>query len=116
MTIIFAFSEQPGSGSLWEPPFWYVFERKLAHVVEYAILCVLTGITFRYWFPQASRNCLLSAAVLFTAVYGISDEIHQAFIFGRGSRFTDVLIDTSGAILGILIYSLFGRWERKDRK
>ena len=31
------------------------------------------------------------------------DEFHQLFVRGREGKFTDVLIDTAGALLGIVI-------------
>lgn len=39
-------------------------------------------------------------------LYATSDEIHQAFTPGRGPLFTDVLIDTMGVALGILLILL----------
>ena len=43
-------------------------------------------------------------AILATALYAASDEIHQLFVPGRAGRFTDVLIDSAGAILGVLVF------------
>ena len=36
-------------------------------------------------------------------LYAISDEIHQAFIPGRGPQIAEVGIDFSGVVVGILI-------------
>ena len=36
-------------------------------------------------------------------LYASSDEIHQAFVPGRGPMLTDVLIDTSGVVTGIIL-------------
>ena len=47
-----------------------------------------------------------AAALGFTVLYAISDEIHQLFIDGRTARFTDVLIDAAGALGGILLVLL----------
>ena len=41
-------------------------------------------------------------SALFCFVYALSDEFHQMFVDGRGASFTDCLIDTGGAMLGIL--------------
>lgn len=43
------------------------------------------------------------AVVGFCFLYACSDEIHQTFIPGRAGMFTDVLIDTSGAVIGTII-------------
>ncbi len=108
MGIIFAFSHQPGSGSQWEPPLWYVLERKSAHVVEYAVLMALSVFFFHSLFPKEEHRRVLLLAFLFTVTYGFIDEIHQAFIFGRGSRFSDVLVDGGGALL---MTALLFRWK-----
>jgi len=39
---------------------------------------------------------------LFSFGYALTDEFHQMFVDGRGASFTDCLIDTGGALLGIL--------------
>ena len=39
-------------------------------------------------------------------VYATSDEIHQSFVPGRSPQFTDVMIDTMGVTLGILLIML----------
>lgn len=114
MGIIFAFSQQPGSGASWEPPLWYVLERKSAHVIEYAILLLLAAISLRYWFPRESEQRVLWLALILTSTYGVLDEIHQAFIFGRGSRLTDVFIDIGGALVGLLGYKIFQQWRKQS--
>jgi VanZ family protein len=43
--------------------------------------------------------CLLVAA---------SDEFHQTFVSSRGPSARDVMIDTAGAIVGLLIGAIFG--------
>ena len=43
---------------------------------------------------------------LTAVLYAISDEVHQFFVPGRSMELRDVLIDSSGALLGILIVVL----------
>ena len=43
---------------------------------------------------------------IFSAVYASSDEFHQTFVVGRDGNFIDVLIDSSGALVGIIISSI----------
>lgn len=51
---------------------------------------------------------LKTLAVLgFCFLYACTDEIHQIFIPGRAGMFTDVLIDTSGSLCGIIVSMLF---------
>lgn len=47
-----------------------------------------------------------ATSIIIGIIYATSDEIHQAFVPGRGPLLTDVLIDTMGVILGILLVML----------
>jgi len=51
-------------------------------------------------------------ALLVTALYAGSDEIHQLFVPSREGRFEDVLIDATGAALGLFVLWLFGKWRK----
>ena len=75
--------------------------RKCAHVTEYAIFGALLMLTMMSY-GNALRDCLIwsfSIAVFYAAV----DEFHQLFVAGRGGRLTDVLIDSLGVVIGILV-------------
>ena len=61
--------------------------RKCAHMTEYAILAFL---------------------------YACTDEFHQLFIAGRAGQFRDVCIDSTGALIMILIIYIINK--RKDKK
>lgn len=74
--------------------------RKSAHFVEYMILCLLFFNVFKDTFKN---NKAMIISVVCTFIYACTDEFHQIFVPGRAGRFTDVLIDTSGAIFAILI-------------
>lgn len=75
--------------------------RKAAHVTEYAIL---TGLLFRalrglidgFW-PRAA------VAFVPVMIFAAADEFHQRFVPSRTGSIHDVLIDYSGAFLGILL-------------
>lgn len=74
--------------------------RKTAHMSEYAVLLLLLyfGITKIY-----THKYSLLISLFITFIYACSDEIHQLFIPGRSGQFTDVMIDTSGALIMLLI-------------
>ena len=74
--------------------------RKLAHFSVYTVLgfCVSSAVGRRKIFSAGS---LLTVCIGFA--YACSDELHQYFVSGRSCRFTDVMIDTSGVIAGIII-------------
>lgn len=78
------------------------YVRKAAHMTEYAILSVLLYVWLGKWPFTTKKKMLL--AIIATALYAASDEIHQLFVAGRSGRLTDVLIDSAGAILGVFIF------------
>lgn len=77
--------------------------RKAAHATEYAILAgLMLGIAV-----TLSINWKHLFEVVFVAVvYASTDEFHQLFVPGRSGRFIDVLIDGTGALIGVLIVFL----------
>ncbi len=74
--------------------------RKLAHATEYMILGLLFSNAL--FFTRQKISPILPFCL--TALYAISDEIHQYFIPGRACSFKDVLIDCTGAIVGVTLY------------
>ena len=80
--------------------------RKTAHLSLYLILGVLSFLNIAaYNIPFALKPVL---SLGFSSAYSISDEIHQRFVPGRSCELRDVLIDISGAIIGIaLIFIIF---------
>ena len=76
--------------------------RKFAHFFEYAVLGFLIGCAL---FLSRRRFSPITA-VICSALYSISDEIHQYFVPGRACRIFDVGVDTLGALTGTLILAL----------
>jgi VanZ family protein len=85
---------------------------KIAHVSFYGVLC---GLWFRAFVMQEKfprlRQCALCSALLLTIMYGITDEIHQLFVWGRTTDILDVTADSVGGLLFVLAFSLFQRWK-----
>ena len=83
--------------------------RKCAHIGEYAILALLL-LRAAFFITNLGR----SITFLYVSVWGaclfvaVTDEFHQAFVASRGALATDVVIDSAGAILGLLIGAMFG--------
>lgn len=79
------------------------FIRKAAHFCEFALLSFLLTNAF-----FASFN--MKKAWLFTfplaCLYAVTDELHQLFSDGRACSVKDMLIDSSGALLGAIMFSL----------
>ncbi len=114
--------------SLLEPTFGFSvshrFVRKFAHFAEYAILAALVAadvIACVRAFTKSSRKVAAifsSLALPFAFCVALIDEFGvQASTIGRGPSFIDVLIDTSGALLGTafiaLVYLLIYRHKRE---
>jgi VanZ family protein len=96
--VIFAFSAVPSLGT--ELGTWDLVLRKLAHVSEYALLGLLLA--------RATRRPVVAVAL--AAGYAVTDEIHQTFVRGRHGAPLDVAIDTTGALVGVLLWL---RWNRR---
>jgi len=83
---------------------WDLILKKLGHFSEYGILAVLV-----FWASVQDAESIRTRAVLgafaFTALYALSDEIHQSFVPGRDSQLLDVALDAVGAGLALLVVS-----------
>ncbi len=73
------------------------FVRKCAHAFLYACLGLSTACSMR----SSVRRKPALWAILFCFFYAVSDEVHQAFVPGRGPLWTDVVLDTLSSMTGI---------------
>lgn len=71
--------------------------RKGAHVTEYIVLYLSVAWAMYLSKLRGYRWTLTAMAVTF--LYACTDEFHQRFVPGRAGRFTDVMIDCSGALI-----------------
>lgn len=130
MTLIFWFSHQPSTVSaemshglleqlitIFQDIFHRVakyadvlhtFVRKSAHFFIYFVLGVLVLGAVQAD-EKGYNKRLFIRSLLICCAYAMSDEYHQTFIVGRSGEWSDVLIDTSGALLGCLNY----QWMNK---
>jgi VanZ family protein len=81
----------------------FLFEQlgdKLLHGIEYAVLALLCYRAFRWAAgPQAGEYAVMLAIVA-TSLYGLTDELHQAYVPLRESSLADWIADTTGAVIG----------------
>lgn len=131
MSLIFIMSSMPGEEStdlsniflrlgnrflLWIAPgtslaFRSFLVRKAAHVTEYLILEILMVFTLREWIRSKNKDVmrksfyfeLLLLPFLLGIAYAGSDEFHQYFISERSAQWKDVMIDSIGLFLGLLL-------------
>ena len=103
--FIFILSSIPGENF---PELDFKFSDKLVHLVVYGILFLL----FFYSLKNQTKSIKLQKnpleySVLFTALYGITDEIHQYFVPNRSCELSDWIADIAGALIvfiGMKIY------------
>ena len=72
---------------------------KVLHAVEYGILSLLCYRAFRWAAGPAVARQAVVLAIVTASVYGITDEVHQAFVPLREASWQDWLADTVGATL-----------------
>ena len=100
MTTLFVLSHQPGD-TLPLPA--VVNLDKLLHLLAYTVL----GLAFLFALPPGWRirrpRAAAVATVLFCLCYGLSDEFHQRFVPGRFSGVDDLVFDTLGGLVAVLI-------------
>ena len=93
MGLIFFLSAQPdlnsGLGT------WDTVLRKLAHMAEFGLLW------FLWWRALGYGNRLWPA--LIAIAYAVTDELHQTTVEGRVGSPVDVLIDSAGVALALLM-------------
>ena len=77
---------------------------KVLHFTAYALLGALFLRAFKTTRIRHHLKLIFALSVLFSALYGISDEIHQSFVPYRTADYRDVLADILGSILGVYIF------------
>lgn len=86
---------------------FHLLIRKGAHFLVYAVLGGLLVHAFvRSGFTV--KKAVLSACMI-SVLYAASDEWHQIYVPGRAGQITDVLLDGSGSLAGILVSSRMKR-------
>jgi VanZ family protein len=90
------------------------FVRKNAHFFAYMLLSVLTLNAV----SRSGGQGWLSVGVAFviTVLYAISDEVHQLFVPGRSGQVSDVLLDSTGALVGIALYYVISHKANRKQK
>lgn len=108
---IFYLSDQPHPQDKLPSFLFEVVSDKVLHAVEYGILALLCYRAFRWAAgPAVVRQAVLLAIVTASA-YGITDEMHQAFVPFRESGWQDWLADTIGAAIGALSWRFLDRYN-----
>ena len=86
--------------------------RKSAHMFLYFVLSILT---FKFISIKSIREHNLTSKIIFRNIaialvivflYACTDEFHQLFVSGRSGEFRDVMVDTCGGIIGLILIGI----------
>ena len=89
--------------------------RKGAHLSVYLILGILI-ISFISEFRSIDYKVIL-LAIFLSLLYACSDEIHQLLVPGRSGQISDIVLDTIGSGIGILIFTFIKRkWTKNEQE
>lgn len=91
--------------------------RKGAHIAEYALLSAFVAVFV--WVFTSKSIFTISLPIIVSFLLGMSDElILQRSTSGRSGKFSDVMIDFIGILLGTAAVYLFMRfyWRGKRRR
>lgn len=89
--------------------------RKMAHFTEYFFLGMFLQSHMHAIYQQVivsrekmpSYKKFIGTGFAASVLYACTDELHQYFVPGRACRIFDVLVDSSGALCGTLVFCLF---------
>jgi VanZ family protein len=82
---------------------------KLLHALAYAVLAMLIfrALDTTVWSNRPSLLFWVSLAA--TVAYGISDELHQAFVPARSAEIMDAAADAAGALAALVLCRMVHR-------
>jgi VanZ family protein len=91
----------------WELPWQIEGLDKVLHAAVYAVLAAIVSVGIWRSGKPVSLWAQCFVPVLFAALYGLSDEIHQLYVPNRNFDIGDLLADTAGATIAqsILCYA-----------
>ena len=92
----------------------HYFVRKAAHMTEYFLLALSLQLPLSAWLSaQLKPNFRILTGLTATILFAALDEFHQTFVPGRSGNFTDVCIDSTGAVIAsfclVIFYSFYKR-------
>lgn len=90
----------------------HLLVRKAAHFTEFLILGLLVSGSVSGLVP-CLRFRHKAIAWLICVLVASCDETIQLFVGGRAGRVTDVLLDSCGALVGVLIFTIFCKKDKR---
>lgn len=98
--------------SLERQEYFHFLLRKSAHFVEYFILGLLINISVQ----GMKIRRTVRWGVLYCIFVASMDETIQLFVSGRSGQFSDVVLDSVGALCGMGFWFLIGKIFRRMRR
>ncbi|HYO91340.1 MAG TPA: VanZ family protein [Pyrinomonadaceae bacterium] len=87
--------------------------RKAAHFIEYAFLAFLAARAFAASSRRVLREGWFFISLSLVVAYALIDEYHQSFVATRTASIYDSLLDMSGGLSALLLYTL---WRKRNAK
>lgn len=89
--------------------------RKCAHASVYFVLSILVLNFLLALHSNLEKKYVLVffMTVFICFLFALTDEYHQTFVYGRTGQFSDVLIDTSGALIATSIFTILYKRKKK---
>lgn len=113
-SAIFVESSFPGD---YYPTVEFELSDKIVHFIIYFVLFFGFYLSFKNQIKSVLlKKYSLLASVIFTAIYGASDELHQYFVPGRTCDFYDWVADFLGAVFALLIILLYKKFIIDKKK
>lgn len=103
MALIFFLSSRPDLPHANTFFLEFIF-KKSGHVFVYFVLLTLWTLTLK---KKPIEN-----AISYSLIFAFTDEIHQLFVPTRTGKLSDILIDSLGMSLAVMIYYLLPIWKR----
>ncbi|MBU0464727.1 MAG: VanZ family protein [Proteobacteria bacterium] len=91
----------------------FPYDDKVLHFGAWALLASLFARDLTAEKPLWPLTKIKIITIVFACLFGLSDEIHQAFVPSRSASVGDVLADCAGSIFGCFFY--FEIFIRKNR-
>ena len=89
--------------------------RKCAHASVYFVLSILVLNFLLALHSNLEKKYVLVffMTIFICFLFALTDEYHQTFVYGRTGQFSDVLIDTSGALIATSIFTILYKRKKK---
>lgn len=88
--------------------------RKMAHMTEYMIFALTVAFPFLLY--HKSKKWISVFTYVYCVGYAGIDEIHQLFVPERAGQLRDVLIDSIGVLVGIILFRVIYGHRLRNRQ